>query len=75
MAAKSIMYPVEVTNHLLTIPVISSDNFDVMAMIAIDRRGPKDNLPTQLQEREQPNDRKPLTEIVMEGQFRISNSG
>ena len=46
-----------------------------MAMIPIDRRGTKDNLPTQLQEREQPNDRKPLTEIVMEGQFRISNSG
>ncbi len=46
------------------------DNFDVMAMIAIGRKGPKDNLPLQLQEREQPNDRKPLTEIVMEGQFR-----
>jgi hypothetical protein len=44
------------------------DNFDVMAMIAIGRRGPKDNLPPQLQEREQPNDRKPLIEIVMEGQ-------
>src|SRR4051812_45890980 len=46
------------------------DNFDVMAMIAIGRKGPKDNLPLQLQEREQPNDRKPLAEIVMEGQFR-----
>jgi nitroreductase len=46
------------------------DNFDVMAMIAIGRRGPKENLPSQLQEREQPNDRKPLAEIVMEGQFR-----
>ena len=46
------------------------DNFDVMAMIAIGRRGPKDNLPPQLQERELPNDRKPLAEIVMEGQFR-----
>jgi nitroreductase len=46
------------------------DNFDVMAMIAIGRRGLKNNLPPQLQEREQPNDRKPLTEIVMEGQFR-----
>jgi nitroreductase len=46
------------------------DNFDVMAMIAIGRKGPKDNLPSQLQEREHPNDRKPLTEIVMEGQFR-----
>ena len=46
------------------------DNFDVMAMIAIGRKGPKENLPLQLQEREQPNTRKPLTEIVMEGQFR-----
>jgi len=44
------------------------DNFDVMAMIAIGKKGPKDNL--QLQEREYPNDRKPLTEIVMEGQFK-----
>jgi nitroreductase len=46
------------------------DNFDVLAMIAIGRRGPKENLPPQLQERENPNDRKPLAEIVMEGQFR-----
>jgi hypothetical protein len=46
------------------------DNFDVMAMIAIGRKGPKENLPPQLQEREQPNDRKPLTEIAMEGRFR-----
>jgi len=45
------------------------DNFDVLAMIAIGRRGPKENLPPQLQERENPNDRKPLAEIVMEGQF------
>ena len=46
------------------------DNFDVMAMIAIGKKGPKDNLPPQLQEREHPNDRKPLAEIVMEGHFR-----
>lgn len=45
------------------------DNFDVMAMIAIGKRGPKDQLPPQLQEREYPNDRKPLKEIVMEGLF------
>jgi hypothetical protein len=30
----------------------------------------KDNLPQQLQEREYPNDRKLLAEIVMEGQFK-----
>ena len=46
------------------------DNFDVLAMIAIGRRGPKENLPPQLQEREYPTNRKPLAEIVMEGQFR-----
>ncbi|MBV9178464.1 MAG: nitroreductase family protein [Nitrososphaeraceae archaeon] len=46
------------------------DNFDIMAMIAIGKKGAKDNLPPQLQEREHPNDRKPLTEIIMEGQFR-----
>ena len=47
-----------------------SDNFDVMSMIAIGKKGPKDNLPQQLQEREYPSDRKPLAEIVMEGQFK-----
>ena len=46
------------------------DTFDVMAMIAIGKKGPRDNLPQQLQEREYPNDRKPLAEIVMEGQFK-----
>jgi hypothetical protein len=30
------------------------DNFDVMAMIAIEKKGRKDNLPQQLQEREYP---------------------
>jgi nitroreductase len=45
------------------------DSFDVMAMIAIGKRGPKENLPKNLQERETPNSRKPLREIVMEGSF------
>jgi nitroreductase len=45
------------------------DSFDVMAMIAIGKRGPKDNLPKNLQEKEVPNGRKPLREIVMEGRF------
>jgi hypothetical protein len=47
-----------------------SDKFDVMAMNAIGKRGPKENLPLKLQEREFPNDRKPLAYIVMEGYFR-----
>ncbi len=46
------------------------DSFDVMAMIAIGMRGPKENLPNELQDKEFPNDRKPLKEIVMEGSFR-----
>jgi nitroreductase len=46
------------------------DNFDVMAMIAIGKIGAKENLQPQLQEKEHPNDRKPLSEIIMEGQFR-----
>jgi len=45
------------------------DSFDVMAMIAIGKKGPKENLPKKLQEKEVPNDRKPLREIVMEGSF------
>ncbi|MGC1930656.1 MAG: nitroreductase family protein [Candidatus Nitrosopolaris sp.] len=45
------------------------DIFDVLAMIAIGRRAPREHLPPQLQEREYPNDRKPLKDIVMEGKF------
>jgi hypothetical protein len=46
------------------------DSYDVMAMVAIGKRGGKESLPQKLQEREFPNDRKPLGEIVMEGKFR-----
>jgi len=45
------------------------DSFDVVAMIAIGKRGPRNQLPAQLQEKEYPNDRKPLKKIVMEGLF------
>jgi nitroreductase len=45
------------------------NDYDVMAMIAIGKRGSKERLPPKLQEREFPNDRKPLKEIVMEGKF------
>lgn len=45
------------------------EDFDVMAMIAIGKRGLKENLPSNLQEKENPNDRKPLNEIIMEGIF------
>jgi nitroreductase len=45
------------------------DNFDVMAMIAIGRKAPREHLSAELQEREYPSDRKPLKDIVMEGKF------
>ena len=45
------------------------DIFDVMAMIAIGKKGSGENLSLKLQQMEQPNDRKPLKEIIMEGSF------
>ena len=45
------------------------DIFDVMAMVAIGRPAPKEILPPDVQ-KENRYDRKPLTEIIMEGKFR-----
>jgi nitroreductase len=45
------------------------DDYEVMAMVAIGKKGPKEKLPDDLQKKEAPNDRKPLSEIVMEGKF------
>jgi nitroreductase len=45
-------------------------DFEVMAMIAIGKRGPKENLPTEIQDKEKPNDRKALKDIIMEGTYR-----
>jgi nitroreductase len=42
-------------------------DFEVMAMIAIGKKGPKEILPSELQEKEKLTDRKPLKEIIMEG--------
>lgn len=46
------------------------DDYDVLAMIAIGKHGKKEDLPEDLQKMENPSDRKPLHEIVMEGEFR-----
>ena len=46
------------------------EDYDVMAMIAIGKRGPKENLPPPIRDRESPSDRKPLKEIIMEGKYR-----
>ena len=45
------------------------DDYDVVAMIAIGKVGPKEKLSPELQTREVPSTRKPLAELVMEGKF------
>ncbi|HEU4467700.1 MAG: nitroreductase family protein [Nitrososphaerota archaeon] len=50
----------------LEIPI----DFEVMAMIAIGKKGSRDNLSPELQEKEKLSDRKPLKDIVMEGIYR-----
>lgn len=46
------------------------DQYDVIAIIAIGRQGPKEKLAEEVQKREYPSDRRPLSEIVMEGRFK-----
>ena len=46
-----------------------SDDFQVEAMIAIGKKAPKEQLPEELQKREVPSDRKPLSEIIKEGGY------
>lgn len=45
------------------------DEFDVEAMFAVGRRAPSETLPEDLQQRDHPNGRKPLDEIVHHGRF------
>ncbi len=45
------------------------DDFAVEAMIAIGKPGDPASLPPELRDREQPSDRKPVTEIIREGPF------
>lgn len=52
--------------HDLEIP----NDYDVEAMIAIGKKGNKENLPKELLEREVPSTRKPLKDIIMHGKFR-----
>jgi nitroreductase len=46
------------------------DDFQVEAMAAVGRPGPKELLPEKLQARESPNDRRKVSESVFEGPFR-----
>lgn len=45
------------------------EDFDVEAMVAIGKKGRKEDLPEKLRNAEFPNQRKPLREIVREGRF------
>ena len=46
------------------------DDYQVEAMIAVGKKGNKEELPAYLQEREFPSTRKTISAIVMEGSFR-----
>lgn len=45
-------------------------DFELMAMIAIGKKRPKEILPPELREKEKPSDRKPLKDIIVEGIYR-----
>ena len=45
------------------------DGYEVHAMLAIGKRGPREKLPEKPRAAEQPNDRKPLREILFNGAF------
>jgi nitroreductase len=53
----------EKARELLNIP----DNFELHAVVALGYPGDKNQLPTSLQEREVPNGRGPLEEVIFEG--------
>jgi nitroreductase len=46
------------------------EEFDILAVFAIGKRGDIAQLPADLQAREVPSDRRPLAQTVMEGEFR-----
>jgi len=46
------------------------DGYAVEAMIAVGKKGKKEDLPDYLQEREFPSSRKTITELTMEGSFK-----
>lgn len=52
--------------EVLNIP----DNFDLQVVIAIGYQGEVEALPEDLQNREQPSNRRPLNETIFEGQFK-----
>jgi nitroreductase len=55
----------DMAKEVLEVP----EEFQVEAMIAIGKRGKKENLPGEIQDGEVPSFRKPMNEIVFEGKF------
>ncbi len=55
----------EAARNVLEIP----QEFKVEAMIVLGKEGPKEALPPEIQEREKPNQRRPLNETIVEGKF------
>ncbi|WP_078433193.1 nitroreductase family protein [Metabacillus halosaccharovorans] len=55
----------EKAREVLNVP----DDIEIHAVIAIGYQGEKEILPENLQEREQPSDRRPLKELLFEGTF------
>ena len=47
------------------------DEYQVEAMVAVGRPGPRESLPEKLQAVESPNDRRPLAQTICEGPFRL----
>lgn len=52
--------------EVLNIP----EGYTIEAMAAIGKPGKKEDLPAELQEREEPSDRRPISEFVFEGSFK-----
>jgi nitroreductase len=52
--------------EILAVP---QEDYDIMAAVAIGRRGDAQMLPEDVAAREQPNQRKPLSEVAWEGRF------
>jgi len=48
------------------------EDFDSVAVIALGKHGDAANLPPELREREKPSGRRPLSETVMEGGFKVT---
>lgn len=46
------------------------DDFDIQLVVAIGYQGEKEALPAELQDREQPSNRRPLKELIFEGEYK-----